>query len=180
MVEAGPARFLHILGVVFGVPQLGRYKYLLPTESLGERRCVEMLHPQSVLNRSSSSPSRLRPSEPGPLPPPARCRTRPHSRYVCNRSPKLPAPPASPDDTRTHTRSTPDLTHSAPGTKAYLSGRALPGPESDRGHPLARRQSDEGAHASAESGRRASQVAAFSPSTDPAPWAGIGGAVPAH
>lgn len=126
MLQAGPARFLDILGVVFGVPQFGRHKHLLTTESLGERRCTRSLHPESVLNQkppfsTRSSPSRLRPSEPGPLPPPARCRTQPRSRYVCNRSLKLPAPPASPDDTWTHTLVQPPSPNTpVPGPKPVL------------------------------------------------------------
>lgn len=174
MVQAGPARFLDILGVVSGVPQFGRYKHLLTTESLGERRCTKMLHPKWALNQkppfsTSSSPSRLRPWEPGPLPPPARCCTQPHSRYVCNRSLKLPAPPASPDGTMdTHSfNPRPQALRSRDQRPcSYLSGRALPGAEPDRGHPLARRQSDEGAHVSAESARKVCQVATFSSCTD--------------
>lgn len=121
MGQAGPARFLNILRVVFGVPQFGCHKHVLTAETLEERRCTKIL--ESLLNprpphSSGSSPSRVRPSEPGPLPPPARCRTRPRSRCVCNRSPKLPAPPASPDNTGTHTLSfDPVLKHSGPGTK---------------------------------------------------------------
>lgn len=123
MLQAGPARFLHIPGVVFGVPQFGRYKHLLTTEKLGGGT-VHKNAPSRVSSESkppfstSSSPSRLRASEPWPLPPPARRRTQPHSRYAGNRSLKLPAPPASPDDAQTHTRSTPVLKHSGPGTKA--------------------------------------------------------------
>lgn len=83
-----------------------------------------MLHPVGDLNQNTpfpspgSSPSRLRPSAPGPLPPPARCRTQPHSRCVCNHSLKLPAPPASPEDTRTHTLSPPPPLCPSPGTQA--------------------------------------------------------------
>lgn len=32
--QAGPARFLHILRVMFGVPQFGCYEHLLPGHSL--------------------------------------------------------------------------------------------------------------------------------------------------
>lgn len=126
MGQACPACFLNILWVVFGVPQFGRHKHLLTTESLEERCCTKMLDPESESNArppysTSSSPSRVRPSEPGPLPPPARCRTRTRSRCACSRSLKLPALPASPDNTGTHAVSfNPVLNHSGPGTKPGL------------------------------------------------------------